>query len=95
MRSYVRVSWNHNLADEPTCIYSEVEGAREIRKVEIFADGHLGYADALSEVGGSVLAEGPMPSPETINKKPEFHAVQISAEVFGAAWLRATSSRAL
>ncbi len=42
---YIRVKWNHLFSDEPVLLFSELDDARwEVRKIEVFRDGHQGYA---------------------------------------------------
>ena len=42
---YIRVRWNHDRSDEPVELWSELDGESwEVRKVEVFPDGHLGFA---------------------------------------------------
>ena len=50
--TYIKVEWIHSHADEPTLLYSELDQARwEKRKVEVFADGHCGYASSTESAG--------------------------------------------
>lgn len=43
---YLKVRWFHENSDEPVVLMSELDASRyEVRKVEIFADGRIGYAD--------------------------------------------------
>ncbi len=51
---YLRVQWLHSHPDEPVTLYSELDDEGwEVRKVEIFADGHIGFASK-TEVVGSI-----------------------------------------
>jgi hypothetical protein len=42
---YIKVKWSHSFPDEPILLYSELDRERcEIRKVEAFPGGRMGYA---------------------------------------------------
>ncbi len=42
---YIKVKWLHSHPDEPVLLYSELDKDRwETRKVEVFADGRIGFA---------------------------------------------------
>ena len=44
---YIMVKWLHSHPDEPVLLYSELDKDRwETRKVEVFADGRIGFASA-------------------------------------------------
>lgn len=59
---YNLVRWIHELADEPSLLYSELDGDRyETRKVEIFRGGQVGLAGAGLERVGSALRGQPVP----------------------------------
>jgi hypothetical protein len=60
--SYIRVQWLHSSSDQPADLWSELNANREeMRKVEIWADGRVGYASLDGEVGGTRLGEGSVP----------------------------------
>lgn len=43
--TYIKVFWKHSFLDEPVLMYSELdENRNEIRKIEIYRDGMMGYA---------------------------------------------------
>jgi hypothetical protein len=84
------VRWIHNHADEPSTIYSELDGVgNEVRKVEEYRTGHLDLADVTTETGTTTLSESPIPSLNEINAQPEFEARAIRKEEFEAIWQRA------
>lgn len=54
--TYFKCKWNHAHGDEPVLMYSELDEERwETRKVEIFRDGKMGFANRETESGGSRL----------------------------------------
>ena len=73
-------------------LYSEVDSQGwEVRKVEIFADGRIGFASENEAVGSSELGEKPVPSQEEIAADQQFRPAEISKEEFEAVWLRRRS----
>lgn len=90
---YLSVSWNHDDADDPVLLYSELDDERyETRKVEIRRDGRMTYAGPGVEVGDTWLGEVPVPALEEIAQDPQFTPKYITAEEFEAVWLRAIGS---
>ena len=84
---YVLVKWNHDFADEPVLLYSEIDDARwEVRKVEIYRDGRSGYASAAESAGSTRLGEVPVPSLADIATDPQFVPLEITAEEFERVW---------
>jgi hypothetical protein len=84
---YLRVQWLHGHADEPVEIYSELDDAGwEIRKVEIFRDGSIGFASASEAGGTTVLGEEAVPALEDIGTDPQFKPSRISKEEFERRW---------
>lgn len=70
-------------------LYSELDDNRfEVRKVEVFRDGHLGYADAERSSGGTGLGLVATPSLEEIAQDPQFEPVEIEQAEFEAVWER-------
>ena len=87
--TYIRVKWIHNFPDEPVLLYSELDDQRfEVRKVEMFPDGSIGYADRhLScSVNDTQLGSEPVPAVEKIAKDPEFEAIEIDRDEFESVW---------
>lgn len=85
--SYIRVRWLHASPDEPVELWSELDAARdETRKVEIWADGRVGYASAESVSGGTILGECPVPPMEEIAADPQFQPEIISRLAFEECW---------
>ncbi|MGF6228794.1 hypothetical protein QFZ27_002749 [Inquilinus ginsengisoli] len=93
---YIRVRWLHSRRDDPVLLISELDAARwETRKIEIFPDGSIGYADSQVEHGGTRLGLVPVPSIADIAADPEFIPEEITREEFEEAWsLRILAERA-
>lgn len=90
MRRYLRVTWHHELADEPVTLLSEIIDGIEVRKVEIYRDGRLDFADEDHATGTTQLSETLMPSVEEIAVQDEFTPEAIDSETFEHAWGEAT-----
>jgi hypothetical protein len=85
--SFIRVRWKHSIRTEPVLLYSELDCNRfEVRKVEVWADGRCGYADAREEMGGSKLGLAPVPSTTEVAKQQEFEPAEITSDEFEAVW---------
>jgi hypothetical protein len=68
-------------------LYSELDEDRyEVRKIEIYRDNRIGYADIDSQFNETELGEEPVPEIEEINKELEFFAIQISSKEFEMVW---------
>ena len=68
-------------------LYSELDDRRfEVRKVEVYRDGHAGYASASEEVGGTMLGLVPIPKLDEIADDPAFEPVEINAVEFEEVW---------
>lgn len=90
MTRYQKVVWHHDHPGEPVDLYSEIDSGFEVRKVEVYRDGRLDYADRSRSTGTTTLAEKVMPGVQEINEDPEFSAADITAEEFEQVWQRAT-----
>lgn len=90
---YLHVHWQHDAADAPVDIYSELDDERwEVRKVEVFADGTHHYADDWHSTGRTGLSEVPLPSFEELAvQRPLVPAVIDGAE-FERLWKHATEN---
>ena len=87
---HLRCLWHHDFTDEPAQILSEIgEDRYEARKVEVFRDGRLDWADESRWSPSTMLGEVPVPPLEEINDQEEFTATVISAEEFEQAWTAA------
>jgi hypothetical protein len=64
----------------------------EVRKVELFRDGRIAYADAKD--GTTSLGDQPVPSIEEIVSNPELAATSIVRDEFEEIWNKAMDSAA-
>lgn len=84
---YLQVKWTHTLVDEPVLLLSELsENRHEIRKIEIYADGRVGFAGAGQATGGTRLSETPLPAADEIGADPQFAPESITRAKFEEAW---------
>ncbi|MFN7693076.1 MAG: DUF6881 domain-containing protein [Burkholderiales bacterium] len=91
--TYIDVRWNHPSADDPTRLVSELDANRwELRKLEFFPDGRVGYAGPVDATHGTRLGEAPVPSLEEINAQTEFDGDEVDAAVFESLWSRYASA---
>jgi hypothetical protein len=91
---YLKVEWFHDFAEEPVEVFSEVgDDGYEIRKVEVFRDGQLEYADEHHEAMGTRLSEVPVGTVEDIAAQSEFRPHVISEQEFEETWARAIAAR--
>jgi Domain of unknown function (DUF6881) len=86
MRRYLMVTWHHDFPDEPVTLLSEIEHGEEIRKIEKYKDGRIGYAGADVATGSTVLSETLMPFEDEIAADPQFSVHPISAAEFEKQW---------
>jgi hypothetical protein len=85
--SYIRVRWVHDFPDEPVELWSELDADRfELRKLEIWADGRVGYAAPKLEAGGTRLGTEPVASLEELGSDPQFEPAEVSESDFNALW---------
>lgn len=85
---YLKVEWIHNFEDEPIIIYSEIDDKyNEIRKVEIYRNNKVGYADLNTEFGGTRLSEEPIPTLSEIALDSQFRPIEIDKQEFEKIWL--------
>lgn len=90
MLNYLRVEWHHRYLNEPVLMFSEICDGIEVRKIEIYRDGRMDYADRVKESGSTHLSATPMPPIEEIAAKPEFSPAEIEPDEFEALWQKAT-----
>ncbi|MGZ7179025.1 DUF6881 domain-containing protein [Burkholderia gladioli] len=82
----------HSIHNEPILIYSELdEEGWELRKVEIYADGRMGFACKFQSSGGSGLSNEPIPSLEEISSDDQFEPIEIDRDEFERIWNSAQS----
>ncbi len=84
---YISVIWKHDHRDEPVRLVSELDGERfEVRKLEFFRDGSVGFASQEGESGGTRIGEVAVPPLSQINDDPEFEGVAITQTQFEQLW---------
>ena len=90
--TYIKVQWTHGFQDEPILLYSELDSNKnEIRKVEIYKNGKLGYACENKSVNGTFLSKTEIPLLKDINSDAQFDACEIDKEYFESIWIKAVS----
>ncbi len=91
MSAYIYSQWKKSPAGSPVEFYSELDSSRyETRKIEVFANGKLGFASATKATEGTRLGITPVPQISEIRSQPEFNVKEISKKEFEAKWLEAT-----
>jgi hypothetical protein len=86
---YIRVNWHHSDPTDPIVLYSELDDNNwEVRKVEVFDDGHSGCASATESGGNTRLSIEPIPPLEEIANDPQFEPREISPVEFEELWTR-------
>lgn len=86
---YIKVKWLHSYPDEPILLYSELDKGRwEVRKVEIFADGRIGFASATEATPSTrtKLSIEPLPTLHEIADDSQFQPTEITRDEFEEAW---------
>ncbi|MGW7433211.1 DUF6881 domain-containing protein [Streptomyces sp. NPDC054861] len=84
---YVKVTWDHDFADDPVLYLSELgDDGYETRKVQFYRDGRSEWADESSETATVGLSEIPFPPLEEIASQSECTAKVITPEEFESAW---------
>ena len=85
--TYIRVRWLHSSPDDPIELWRELDADRdEVRKIEMWRDGRVGYASLHVEAGGTRLGKVPVPPLAVINLDPEFQPEAISMADFEDCW---------
>lgn len=91
-RQYLRVEWLHSLVDEPVTLFMELDQERwEVRKVEVYRDGTMSFANGSRSSGTSKLSIEPIPAIAEIASDQQFIPETISPEEFEAVWSLATT----
>jgi hypothetical protein len=84
---YIYVEWLHNTKNDPIILISELDENRyELRKIEIYKDGKVGFATKKIEFMDTRLAEVPIPSKEEIAFQDEFLVREITKDEFENYW---------
>lgn len=92
MKKYLKVKWVHDDPEYPVLFLSELDESRyETRKIEIYADGRMGYASDDREIGDARLGEVPVPPEAEIAADPQFVVEPLTLSEFEQAWTDAVS----
>ena len=84
---YIRVAWDHDEPDDPITLFSEIDAeAWEVRKVEVFRDGRMGFADASESSESTRLGVVPVPDIRVVALSPEFRPEEITSQEFDRIW---------
>jgi hypothetical protein len=85
--TYIDVIWHSTDPADPIRLASELdEQGYEVRKLEFFRNGIVGYADESGTANGCALGEVPVPSLSEINRDDQFSGMSISALAFEVLW---------
>jgi hypothetical protein len=80
---FIRVHRRPGNAVEPIMLFSELDEERwEVRKVEVFADGRLSYANERGSFGMTKLGDQPVPALEVLAANAEFELAEITRAEF-------------
>lgn len=86
---YIDVQWRHEDGNDPIRLVSELDDDRsEVRKLEFYADGRIGFASQTESSGDTRLGEGAVPSLSEINSDRQFVGVEIEATAFEKLWTK-------
>ena len=83
----IDVAWKHDFEAEPVRLLSVLDSNRyEIRKLEFFRDGRVGFADGKRTALGTQLGLLPVPALTAINTDPQFEARETTMKAFDTLW---------
>jgi HEAT repeat protein len=92
---YVKVKWLQDSPDYPVLLYSELDIQDwEVRKVEVYADGRMDFADHIERSGDTKLGIEPLPPLAEVAADREFEPFTITPEEFEKVWLEARGLQA-
>lgn len=84
---HIHVHWIHEDLEDPIDLYSELDTERyEMRKIEVFKDGRMGFADSVQSSIGTSLGEMPIPELTEIASDKQFIPREISEVEFERVW---------
>ena len=84
---YIDVNWIHDHPEDPIRLVSEIDESHwEIRKLEFFRDGSVGYASTEKNTKNTMLGLVEIPSLEYINSQIEFKGQEIEKSQFELLW---------
>lgn len=82
----------HGGMHDPIALASELDDeGYEVRKVEIFANGFLGFASEQASTGSTFLGDAPIPPDSEILKDAQFSLEPMEKEDFERIWEAAIS----
>lgn len=91
--NYIFARWIHDDPSLPSEIFSEIDvGRNEVRKVEVFADGRIGFASATASSPPTALGLEPLPPLEEIARQAEFQVREGNAAEFEKLWSKAVGA---
>lgn len=86
----MKVEWIHDFLEEPYLIYGELcDDLEEIRKVEIYKSGDIGYVKRNGDKYHAYTAEMNWSKKDEIEKDPQFKVEVISKTEFEKMWDKA------
>ena len=92
---YSKPVWRHDSPTEPISILSEHDAdGWERRKVEIFADGSVGFASSMKSVGGAQLSQIRCPADVDVLSS-EMSIVALTTAEFEREWDAARQAAAI
>jgi len=84
---YIFVQWIHNDDNYPIELFSELDDdCYELRKIEVYKDGHFGLASTDIQIGETCLGDVPVPPNHEIANSKEFKPAAILAGDFERKW---------
>ena len=84
---YFDITWQHDSKDDPYRLLSEVGAdGHEIRKLEFFKNGRVGYASEIESSDTTMLSVNRIPNLDVIVSRPDFSGTEISAQQFEQLW---------
>jgi Domain of unknown function (DUF6881)/HYD1 signature containing ADP-ribosyltransferase len=90
---YLRVQWTHRHSADPVEIWMELdESGWEVRKLEIFPDGTVGYANGTESANSTTLGETPIPPVADIAADPQFKPTVVTKNEFEGKWTKRFAS---
>lgn len=92
---FIDVVWTHDFEAEPIRLVSQLDYERyEVRKLEFFRDGRVGYADGHRSAMGTELGKLPVPQLTEINSDLQFSARVVESTLFERLWSQHTPGTA-
>jgi hypothetical protein len=90
---YIDVAWLHESDSDPFRLVSELDDQRfEVRKLEFFRGGAIGFASGTTSTQGTGLGIAPVPELKDINSDAQFQGVEIGPQEFEFLWDEHTRS---